>query len=67
MPKINVCPKCLKESCSGNLYELIDVKDGYIKFPKTVFECETFIKEDKRYYHFVMGHGNEWDIEVKLL
>jgi hypothetical protein len=53
------CKSFHKPGCPGNLYKL---EDGW-NF-RLVCKCETHLKEGKRYYRYVRGHGEAWNVEV---
>ena len=61
MSKIEVCAKCHKPSCSGKMYRFVEKMEH--SWP--VCESETFIKSGKRYFRYVRGMGEEWDVEVE--
>jgi hypothetical protein len=57
---ITRCAICKKENCDGKEWIIKKTPVGEIK----VCSSQTYIKDDKRYYRYVMGHGCEWDIEL---
>lgn len=61
MSKIEVCEKCRKPECSGKMYRFAEK----MEFLWSVCESETFIKNGKRYFRYVRGMGEAWDIEVE--
>ena len=60
MGKVEVCELCLKRRCSGRLYAL---PKSY-SWQRAICENETFLKDGKRYFKYVRGMGESWDVEV---
>ena len=66
--KISVCSRCRRRECDGKEWRVPDGLWTPIGRAAAFKVCtsETSVKEDgKRYFHYVMGHGNEWDVEVQ--
>lgn len=58
MAKILVCEKCKREKCDGILYK---IKGDKSKFTFCENDENAFWKNGVLMYHYIMGHGNEWN------
>ena len=67
--KIEVCELCKKQKCDGKLYET--KKKTGDSFYDNMILCKTnedvFKRNNRLYYHWVMGHGIEDNFELVLL
>jgi hypothetical protein len=55
------CSICKNEDCDGREW-FFELNNGE---RRTVCSSQTHVNNEVRYFRYVMGHGNEWDVEVE--
>ena len=63
--KIEVCARCGRESCDGVIWVPEDADLGLSTPDGKACTWQTVIRDGKRQYHYVMGHGCDWYVDLK--